>query len=81
MTENTKNMMQNLYKILFDKNKEARRDFFHLIFDLLILIFGVISGSFIVNSNSHMALPIAFILNSLFISWLCLVRFKERAGV
>jgi len=78
MTGNTKNMMQNLYKRLFDRDREAGRHFFNLLSGLVIFIAGVVAGSQVMHWHSHMVLWIAFILNSILMAWLYAIKRQVR---
>src|SRR5690625_2651246 len=78
MTGNTKNMMQNLYKRIFDRDREAGRHFFNLLSGLVIFIAGVVAGSQVMHWQSHMVLWIAFIMNSILMTWLYMIKRKVR---
>lgn len=62
MTGNTKNMMTNLYKTLFDDNKQARRDFFHFLIIIFIFLLGAGAGALVIKLNALLNLWIAFLL-------------------
>ncbi|MGG5318266.1 YoaK family protein [Enterococcus sp. AZ072] len=69
MTGNTKNLMSNLYRWLFEKDKAARKEFSDIGFAILVFILGVGFGSLIVLLNASFALWCAFILTLLFFGW------------
>lgn len=60
MTGNTKNMMNNLYKVIFNKDKKARTDFFHLVIVIIVFIIGAGSGVLILELNTYLNLWVAF---------------------
>ena len=60
MTGNTKNTMNNLYKTIFNKDKKAQADFFHLLTVILVFIIGAGSGALILKMNGQLVLWIAF---------------------
>ncbi|MEI3607505.1 YoaK family protein [Pseudogracilibacillus sp. SE30717A] len=70
MTGNTKNMMNRLYDVVFDKDKKARIDFRNLFLGLIIFMVGVGAGSQVVDADSKLVLWTALFLNSLFLLYL-----------
>lgn len=70
MTGNTKNLMNNLYKWLIDKDQTAANDFLDLGLGILVFILGVGIGSLVVLLNASLALWFSFALTLLFFIWI-----------
>lgn len=62
MTGNTKNMMNHLYHVFFNKNKEARRDFINLFTIIVVFLLGAGAGAVIIKWHVIFNLWIAFFL-------------------
>lgn len=60
MTGNARNMMGHLYKIVFEKDLKARRDFLHLAIGILTFTVGVGAGASAVVYTPSLVLWIAF---------------------
>lgn len=60
MTGNTKNMMNNLYQAIFNKSKQARTDFYHFLFIILIFMIGAGMGVLIMKVSGILLLWLAF---------------------
>lgn len=60
MTGNTKNLMNNLYNFLFDKDKKARKDFTNLALIVFIFMLGAGVGTLITMYDVTLILWIAF---------------------
>lgn len=63
MTGNTKNMMNSLYRWIFDQKYEDKIKFFTLLLVIVIFILGVGTGALLCNVNPHWALWTGFIIN------------------
>lgn len=71
MTGNAKNLMNNLYNAIFDKNLEARREFFILLSAIGIFILGVGAGTLVLRFLGPLYnLWGAFFITGLFYLWL-----------
>lgn len=74
MTGNTKNMMNNLYLALFQKDRGALDIFLTLLAGLFVFMFGVVIGASIVLFNEALVLWFTFIATAICYLWL---RFKK----
>ncbi|MHC5372990.1 YoaK family protein [Enterococcus sp. LJL120] len=74
MTGNTKNLMNNLYKWLIDKDQTARKEFSEIGFAILIFILGVGAGSLINLLQASLTLWLSFILTLLFFIWITITK-------
>ncbi|MBY7142636.1 DUF1275 domain-containing protein [Virgibacillus sp. NKC19-3] len=75
MTGNTKNLMNNLYLAIFNKDEEALRTFFTLLLGVGIFMLGVGSGTVIVlYFGVTLNLWLAFLITGLFYIWLLFKR-------
>lgn len=74
MTGNTKNLMNNLYKWLVDKDQTARKEFSEIGFAILIFVLGVGAGSLVILLNASFALWVSFLLTLLFFGWVTVTK-------
>lgn len=76
MTGNTKNLMNNLYLAIFNKNKEALHTFLTLLLGLCVFMLGVGSGTVVQLFGVYLNLWLAFFITGLFYIWLLLIKIK-----
>ncbi|WP_052360735.1 YoaK family protein [Oceanobacillus manasiensis] len=81
MTGNTKNLMNNLYLAIFNKNKEALHTFLTLLLGLCVFMLGVVSGTVVQLFGVYLNLWLAFFITGLFYIWLLLKKFKWRKRI
>ncbi len=62
MTGNAKNLMNSLYRILFNKEKKAKSDFLNQLTVIVMFIFGVGIGTLVVQWHATYSLWFAFYL-------------------
>jgi len=80
MTGNTKNMMNKLYRAVFDRDREAGRDFRNLLIGLVLFILGVGTGALVVGRDEQLILWLAFVSNGLLFVWLLAAGKRKKAG-
>ncbi|MDX8046201.1 YoaK family protein [Gracilibacillus sp. S3-1-1] len=74
MTGNTKNLMNNLYLAIFNKDKAALHTFSTLLLGIGIFILGVGTGTIVLFFGEQLNLWLAFILTGIFYVWLWIKR-------
>lgn len=62
MTGNTKNMMNYLYKALFESDKQAKSAFFHIAIVIVVFLLGAGVGALVLKINTVLNLWGAFII-------------------
>lgn len=76
MTGNTKNLMNNLYLAIFNKNKEALHTFLTLLLGVGVFMLGVGTGTVVQLFGVYLNLWLAFFITGLFYIWLLLKKVK-----
>lgn len=76
MTGNARNAVNSVYRIVFEKDPQAKKDFINLLIGILMFVLGVGTGTLIVELNPAYALWGAFSLVSLSILALFFVKDK-----
>lgn len=74
MTGNTKNLMNNLYLAIFNKDKEAMHTFYTLLLGIAVFMSGVGVGTIVLYFGAYLTLWCAFILTAFFYVWLLFKR-------
>lgn len=69
MTGNTKNLMSNLYRLLFKGDSKAKSQFIDLAATILIFMFGAGAGALIIHFNASYILWMAFIIATFTFAW------------
>ncbi|QTD41765.1 YoaK family protein [Sporosarcina sp. Te-1] len=70
MTGNTKNLMNNLYKVLFQKDQQAKEECRNLLIGILLFILGVGAGTLVVKLDARLNLWCAFSIVCLTAIWI-----------
>lgn len=70
MTGNAKNLMNNLYKAIFNKDSEAKHEFLNLSMGIGLFMFGIGTGTLVLMVGSLYNLWVAFFITGLFYLWL-----------
>ena len=70
MTGNTKNLMNNLYKVIFQKDKKAREECRNLSTGIILFILGVGAGTLTVKLDTRLNLWCAFTIICLTAIWI-----------
>ncbi|MBB4825644.1 uncharacterized membrane protein YoaK (UPF0700 family) [Sporosarcina luteola] len=70
MTGNTKNFMNNLYRVIFQKDQKAKEECSHLAIGILLFIVGVGTGTLVVKLDARLNLWCAFSIVSLTAIWI-----------
>ncbi|WP_057981648.1 YoaK family protein [Lederbergia galactosidilytica] len=74
MTGNTKNLMNNLYLAIFNKDSEALQTFYTLLSGIGIFMLGVGAGTLVLYFGAIWNLWCAFLITGLFYLWLLFKR-------
>ncbi|GKV64732.1 MULTISPECIES: YoaK family protein [unclassified Sporosarcina] len=69
MTGNTKNLMNNLYQALFNKDRDAKNDCYHLASIIIIFMLGAGAGTLIIQYNETLNLWVAFSIVLISFAW------------
>lgn len=69
MTGNIKNLMSNLYQLVFKRESKAKSQFTDLATTILIFMFGAGAGSLIIQFNASYILWVAFIIAISTFAW------------
>lgn len=78
MTGNVKNLMNDLYKALFNKNQKARSEFLVLLSGISIFMVGVGAGTFTLKLGNNYNLWTAFFITALFYFWLLASQYLKK---
>lgn len=70
MTGNTKNLMNRLYLVLFEKDKKAKKDLVNLLTGIAVFILGVAAGALVIQINPLWNLWAAFLIVCGTVVWL-----------
>ncbi|MCG3088994.1 YoaK family protein [Sporosarcina cyprini] len=70
MTGNTKNLMNNLYKVIFQKDKKAKEECRNLSIGIMLFILGVGAGTLTVKLDARLNLWCAFTIICLTAIWI-----------
>lgn len=69
MTGNAKNLANNLYQALFNKDRDAKEDFYHLAAIIVLFMLGAGAGTLIIQYHAVLNLWAAFVIALLSFIW------------